>query len=564
MISLYWISQQNVKKKIKLVVVFARFSRGKERLEGDACRSLGGILTKKAHHPNTRPPKPSLAPPLPRQHRYRKTTFPRSWSQDGEPSPPFPVQTCPARGPNLPPAAPERTAAGRLRPGHAPPPLRQRDRARDRPPPARAQRCREGKGRSPRRASARASSPGRGGTGACSPGACSPGACLLFFNATSRFKEFYKLSGKSPAGPGAAPAGCRSAGVAGRWLPPPRRPARPATRAPPRRHRGPGAGRAKPLHSPAAGPAGRHPQLLTPSPPTPPAPRAPQQVRPGRDPRGRRPPAPSPRRRRRRSLPPPPPGGGRGGRGPEPRAPPPAHSPRSSPGAVRLAHLPGPGAAAARSLPCCRRQAGAGAAGPYIPGTPAPARARALSGGAVCARARTAPPPPTPKARARARGSDQVTGQPPTLRSRAGPAGRRPRGVGWWWGGAPRHAAPRHATPRHALDGRGSRTPPRGAAGCHRPGVLERSRSRFHHHPATPPPRRSRTRPPPPRAPGAACRHRCSPARPPGRGTPSAAAPDRRARLLARTFGGAALGRGGRGCNAMPCPASPRGSVPIA
>lgn len=41
----------------------------------------------------------------------------------------------------------------------------------------------------------------------------------------------------------------------------------------------------------------------------------------------------------------------------------------------------GRGAAASGGLPCCRRQAGAGAAGPYIPGTPAPAGGEGMRAG---------------------------------------------------------------------------------------------------------------------------------------------------------------------------------------
>lgn len=466
----------------------------------------------------------------------------------------------------MPPAAPERTAAGRLRPGHAPPPLRQRDRARDRPPPARAQRCREGKGREGRQGEPPRERPHRAAA-AREPAPREPAprelACF-FLTQLPVLRSSTNFPARARPGRGLRPraavvqvspgAGCRPPAA-----PPGPPPAllRAGTAAPGRA----GRSRSTPLRRgrPAATPNSSHPRRPRPQPPElrnryglgeTPAAAAPRHL-----PHGGGGAAPSPPPHRGEE-------GGGGGRSPAPR------HPRTHPVAalVRCGSptCRGPARQRLAASPAAGGRQGRGRRG-RIYRAPPPPRARARSrGGAVCARARTAPPPPTPKARARARGSDQVTGQPPTLRSRAGPAGRRPRGVGWWWGGAPRHAAPRHATPRHALDGRGSRTPPRGAAGCHRPGVLERSRSRFHHHPATPPPRRSRTRPPPPRAPGAACRHRCSPARPPGRGTPSAAAPDRRARLLARTFGGAALGRGGRGCNAMPCPASPRGSVPIA
>lgn len=75
-----------------------------------------------------------------------------------------------------------------------------------------------------------------------------------------------------------------------------------------------------------------------------------------------------PRRRLRRRSPAPHREGRRGWVGGW--SPTPAHSPHGSPGA----------AATARSIPCCRRQAGAGAAGPYIPGTPAPARVRGAGG----------------------------------------------------------------------------------------------------------------------------------------------------------------------------------------
>lgn len=130
--------------------------------------------------------------------------------------------------------------------------------------------------------------------------------------------------------------------------------------------------------------------------------------------------------------------------GPEPRA----RRPRTHPAAPRLGTArppagagPGAAAAAARSLPYCRRQAGAGAAGPYIPGTPAPVRGeggpgRCGGGGAVSARARR-----------RRRSGDGAA--PDT----AEPGGTRRAAAAGGGGGS---TAPRHATPQRGRDVPGS------------------------------------------------------------------------------------------------------------